>query len=150
LDLLLLEILGQFEPPFILEDYHVWSDPLRGELDSVAVIKVKVGNRSVHVAAEGTGPVHALDKAFRQTLSAFFPVIEESELIDYKVRVLDGSSGTGSKVRVIVETRRGLDSWGTIGVSTNILRASARALLDALYILILKDQGKFGVNRNKN
>jgi 2-isopropylmalate synthase len=149
LDLLLLEILGQFEPPFILEDYHVWSDPLRGELDSVAVIKVKVGDQSVHIAAEGDGPVHALDKAFRRTLSAFFPVIEESELIDYKVRVLDGSSGTGSVVRVIVETRRGLDSWGTIGVSTNILRASARALLDALYILILKDQGKFGAYKKE-
>lgn len=144
LDLLLMEILGDYPPPFSLEDYHVWSDPLRGELDSVAVIKVKVGERSVHLAAEGDGPVHALDKALRRTLITFFPVIEESELIDYKVRVLDGSRGTGAVVRVVVETRHGLDSWGTIGVSSNILRASAKALLDALYIVILRDQGKLG------
>jgi len=142
LDLLLMEILGEYEPPFVLDDYHVWSDPLRGELDSVAVIKVRVGEKSVHIAAEGDGPVHALDKAFRRTLSAFFPVIEESELIDYKVRVLDGSSGTGAIVRVVVETRHGIESWGTIGVSTNILKASAKALMDALYIVILRDQGK--------
>lgn len=144
LDLLLMEILGDFEPPFILEDYHVWSDPLRGELDSVAVVKVRVGEKSVHIAAEGDGPVHALDRALRRALGAFFPVIEESELIDYKVRVLDGSHGTGAVVRVVVETRYGLNSWGTIGVSTNILRASAKALLEALYIVILNERGKFG------
>ncbi|MGI6451337.1 MAG: citramalate synthase [Desulfitobacteriia bacterium] len=142
LDLLLLDILGEFVPPFRLEDYHVWSDPLRGELDSVAVTKVRVGEKSVHIAAEGDGPVHALDKALRRTLSSFFPVIEESELIDYKVRVLDGSHGTGAVVRVVVETRHGLKSWGTIGVSTNILRASARALLEALYLVIINEQGK--------
>jgi len=142
LDLLLMEILGEYEPPFELEDYHVWSDPLRGVLDSVAVIKVRVGDKSVHIAAEGDGPVHALDRALRRTLSAFFPVIEESELVDYKVRVLDGSRGTGAFVRVVVETRHGLNTWGTIGVSSNILRASAKALLEALYLVILSDQGK--------
>lgn len=149
LDLLLMDILGIYHPPFILEDYHVWSDPLRGQLDSVAVIKVRVEDKSVHLAAEGDGPVHALDRALRRTLSTFFPVIEESELIDYKVRVLDGSHGTGAVVRVVVETRHGLDSWGTIGVSGNILRASARALLDALYIVILNNQGKFGIKSKK-
>lgn len=149
LDLLLLEILEEYKPPFSLEDYHVWSDPLRGELDSVAVIKVRVGDKSVHIAAEGDGPVHALDKALRRTLITFFPVIEESELIDYKVRVLDGSSGTGAVVRVVVETRHGLDSWGTIGVSSNILKASARALLEALFIVILRDQGRLGKRPKK-
>jgi len=147
LDLLCLEILGQLEPPFTLEDYHVWSDPLRGELDSVAVIKVKVGDQTVHLAAEGDGPVNALDKALRRTLVSFFPVIEESELIDYKVRVLDGSRGTGAVVRVVVETRHGLDSWGTIGVSSNILRASSKALMDAMYYVILRDKGKLKKTR---
>jgi len=142
LDLLCLEILGMFEPPFILDDYHVWSDPLRGELDSVGVIKVSVGDKSVHLAAEGDGPVNALDKALRSTLSQFFPVIEESELIDYKVRVLDGSYGTEAVVRVVVETRHGLDTWGTIGVSSNILQASMKALLDAFYIMILRDKAR--------
>jgi len=142
LDLLLMEILGEYEIPFVMEDYHVWSDPLRGELDSVAVIKVRVGEKSVHIAAEGDGPVHALDRALRRTLSTFFPVIDESELVDYKVRVLDGSHGTGAVVRVVVETRHGLNTWGTIGVSTNILRASAKALLEALYMVIISDQRK--------
>ncbi|WP_206811002.1 citramalate synthase [Paradesulfitobacterium ferrireducens] len=136
LDLLLMRVLDKFEPPFHLLEYHVWSDPLRGELDSVAVVKVQVGSETVHIAAEGNGPVHALDEALRQALRTFFPVIEESELIDYKVRVLDGSSGTEAVVRVIVQTRLGHSDWGTIGVSSNILRASAQALLDSLYLAI--------------
>jgi 2-isopropylmalate synthase len=149
LDLLLREVLGEYNPPFSLEDYHVWSDPLRGELDSVAVIKVRVKDESLHMAAEGEGPVHALDRALRRTLSSFFPIIEESELIDYKVRVLDGSRGTGAVVRVVVETRHGLDSWGTIGVSSNILRASAKALLEALYIVILRGEGRIGNEKSR-
>ncbi|MDR0433844.1 MAG: citramalate synthase [Gracilibacteraceae bacterium] len=141
LDLLLLRVLGAETEPFTLEDYHVWSDPARGELDSVAVVKVKVGGESLHLAAEGDGPVNALDRALRRTLAAFFPALERSELIDYKVRVLDGSRGTGAQVRVLAETRFGLAKWGTVGVSANILRASAGALLDALYVVILRDQG---------
>ncbi|HWQ42134.1 MAG TPA: citramalate synthase [Desulfosporosinus sp.] len=132
LDLLLLRILGEYIPPFELLDYHVWSDPLRGELDSVAVVKIKVGEESLHIASEGTGPVNALDTALRQALVNFFPILGKSELADYKVRVLDGSRGTESVVRVIVDTRLEQEDWGTIGVSTNILKASAQALLDAL------------------
>lgn len=138
LDLLLLRVLGQFMPPFEIVDYHVWSDPLRGELDSVAVVKVKVGAESVHIASEGNGPVNALDTALRQALRPFFPILEKSELVDYKVRVLDGSRGTEAIVRVIAETRVDHDFWGTIGVSSNILKASAQALLDALYWAIWK------------
>lgn len=138
LDLLFLKILGEFETPFEMLDYHVWSDPLRGgDLDSVAVVKIRVGTESVHIAAEGNGPVHALDQALRQALRPFFPQLEASELSDYKVRVLDGASGTEAVVRVIVETRLGRESWGTIGVSSNILKASAQALLDALYMAVL-------------
>ncbi|MDR1961190.1 MAG: citramalate synthase [Gracilibacteraceae bacterium] len=142
LDLLLLDVLGADAEPFVLEDYHVWSDPARGQLDSVAVVKVAVGGESVHMAAEGDGPVNALDKALRRTLATFFPALEQSELIDYKVRVLDGSSGTGAQVRVLAETRFGQSKWGTIGVSANILRASAKALIDALYVVILAEQGR--------
>jgi 2-isopropylmalate synthase len=141
LDLLLLEVAGAYAAPFILEDYHVWSDPARGDLDSVAVVKVAVDGESLHMAAEGNGPVNALDVALRRTLTAFFPALAQSELIDYKVRVLDGSSGTEAQVRVLGETRFGRFKWGTIGVSANILRASAKALLDALYVVILKEQG---------
>ncbi|MHB1653609.1 MAG: citramalate synthase [Desulfitobacteriaceae bacterium] len=140
LELLMLRILGQFSAPFEMLDYHVWSDPLRGELDSVAVVKVQVGSEIVHIASEGNGPVNALDQALRQALRAFFPLLEDSELIDYKVRVLDGSRGTEAVVRVIVETRLAAETWGTIGVSTNILKASAQALLDGLYLAIRKSE----------
>jgi 2-isopropylmalate synthase len=133
LDLLLLRILGELTaPPFEVLDYHVWSDPLRGELDSVAVVKVKVGLESVHIASEGNGPVNALDTALRQALISFFPILGESELVNYKVRVLDGSRGTEAIVRVIIDTRLEHEVWGTIGVSKNILKASAQALLDAI------------------
>ncbi|SDH75199.1 citramalate synthase [Desulfosporosinus hippei] len=133
LDLLLLRSLGKLTTPmFEVLDYHVWSDPLRGELDSVAVVKVKVGEETVQIASEGNGPVNALDTGLRQALAKFFPILEESELVNYKVRVLDGAHGTEAIVRVIIDTRLGNDVWGTIGVSKNILRASAQALLDAI------------------
>jgi len=133
LDLLLLRTLGKLSTPlFEVLDYHVWSDPLRGELDSVAVVKVKVGGETVQIASEGNGPVNALDTGLRQALAKFFPVLDESELVNYKVRVLDGAHGTEAVVRVIIDTRLGNEVWGTIGVSKNILRASAHALLDAI------------------
>ena len=131
-------MLGEFIPPFQLLDYHVWSDPLRGDLDSVAVVKLQVAEEVVHIASEGNGPVHALDQSLRQALRSFFPAIEKSELVDYKVRVLDESSGTEAVVRVIVETRLEKEQWGTIGVSSNILKASAQALLDSLYVTLGK------------
>ncbi|WP_088188362.1 citramalate synthase [Desulfosporosinus sp. FKA] len=142
LDLLLVRTLNRFTSPFEVLDYHVWSDPLRGELDSVAVVKVKVGEQTVQIAAEGNGPVNALDSALRQALASFFPILAESELVDYKVRVLDGSRGTEAIVRVIIDTRLGHEVWGTIGVSNNILKASAQALLDAINWTIWKfDEG---------
>lgn len=141
LDLLLLRILGKLSTPlFEVLDYHVWSDPLRGELDSVAVVKVKVREETVQIASEGNGPVNALDTALRQALAKFFPILEESELVNYKVRVLDGAHGTEAIVRVIIDTRLGNDVWGTIGVSKNILLASAQALLDAINWTILRDE----------
>ncbi|MDP4160388.1 MAG: alpha-isopropylmalate synthase regulatory domain-containing protein, partial [Bacillota bacterium] len=138
LDLLLLQTIGKFTPPFEVLDYHVWSEPFRGELDSVAVVKVKVGSESVHIASEGNGPVNALDTALRQALVGFFPILGKSELVNYKVRVIDGSLGTEAIVRVIVDTRVEREVWGTIGVSTNILKASAQALLDAINWTIWK------------
>ena len=79
-----------------------------------------------------------MDQSLRQALRSFFPAIEKSELVDYKVRVLDESSGTEAVVRVIVETRLEKEQWGTIGVSSNILKASAQALLDSLYVTLGK------------
>lgn len=145
LDLLLLRILGELTtPPFEVLDYHVWSDPLRGELDSVAVVKVKVGLESVQIASEGNGPVNALDTALRQALISFFPILGKSELVNYKVRVLDGSRGTEAIVRVIIDTRLEHEVWGTIGVSKNILKASAQALLDAINWTIWRGSAREG------
>jgi len=141
LDLLLLKILGELTiPPFEVIDYHVWSDPLRGEIDSVAVVKVKVGEETVQIASEGNGPVNALDTGLRQALKSFFPILGKSELVNYKVRVLDGSRGTEAIVRVIIDTRLGQEVWGTVGVSKNILKASAQALLDALNWTIYRER----------
>lgn len=143
LDLLLLRILGKLNTPlFEVLDYHVWSDPLRGEIDSVAVVKVKVGEETVQIASEGNGPVNALDTALRQALAKFFPILGKSELVNYKVRVLDGAHGTEAIVRVIIDTRVENEVWGTIGVSQNILKASAQALLDAINRTIWSDGGR--------
>ncbi|MDR3288106.1 MAG: citramalate synthase [Peptococcaceae bacterium] len=143
LDLLILRQLREFTEPFKILDYHVLIDPLRGESDSVAVVKIQVEDEIVHVASDGNGPVNALDLALRQALKAFFPQLEECKLVDYKVRVLDESGGTEAAVRVVVETSTPQETWGTIGVSSNILKASAQALVDGLYMAIMKT-GKDG------
>ncbi|MDR3270085.1 MAG: citramalate synthase [Peptococcaceae bacterium] len=140
LDLLILRSLAAFKEPFKLLDYHVLIDPIRGEADSVAVVKIQVEEDVVHVASNGIGPVNALDMALRQALTPFFPQLEECQLVDYKVRVLDGSSGTEAVVRVVVETALPNETWGTIGVSANILKASSQALIDGLYTAIIKTQ----------
>jgi 2-isopropylmalate synthase len=86
-----------------------------------------------HVATgEGNGPVNALDAALRLAIKRFYPQVEELELTDYKVRVLDESTGTGAVTRVLIETSDGQSSWGTIGVSDNIIEASWDALVDAI------------------
>ena len=99
---------------------------------SEALIKVRVGNEVEHTAAEGNGPVNALDRALRKALEKFYPALRNLELSDYKVRVLDGQEGTGAKVRVLITMNDGAASWNTIGVSTNIIEASWKALVDGI------------------
>ncbi|HGY54114.1 MAG TPA: citramalate synthase [Caldithrix abyssi] len=103
-----------------------------------AVLKVKVGDEIEHTASDGDGPVNALDNALRKALTRFYPEIASIHLVDYKVRVLGERNGTGAKVRVLVETSDGEDSWSTVGVSENIIRASLQALNDSLNYKILK------------
>ncbi len=103
-----------------------------GKILSEATIKVRLGDREVHTAAEGKGPVGALDNALRKALSEFYPDIRRISLTDYKVRVLDSSYGTASDVRVLIESSDGRKKWGTVGVSHNIIEASYQALLDAI------------------
>ena len=104
----------------------------RTNMVSDATIKLRVAGREVHAAAEGNGPVNALDNALRKALVEFFPSIERVRLQDYKVRVLDGHDGTESVVRVMIETTDGQRSWNTMGVSSNIIEASWQAMVDAI------------------
>ena len=99
---------------------------------------MRVEDQVVHTAAEGNGPVAALDNALRKALEHVFPRIRSIQLVDYKVRVLDEGEGTGSVVRVLIQSTDGTASWGTVGVSTNIIEASWQALVDSLAYGLLK------------
>jgi 2-isopropylmalate synthase len=132
-------------PRFQLESYSVTT--VRNKAGgkradgSQATVKVKVGRRRVMSAAEGVGPVHALDGALRKALLEFYPHVESMRLQDYKVRVVDNESGTGARVRVWIQATDGLRSWSTAGASPNIVTASASALIDSLeyYLLTAAD-----------
>ena len=104
---------------------------------SEALIKVRVGNQVEHTAAEGNGPVNALDNALRKALEKFYPELKRIVLSDYKVRVLDGLDGTAAKVRVLITTKDEKTSWNTVGVSPNIIEASWKALVDSITFYLM-------------
>jgi 2-isopropylmalate synthase len=108
---------------------------------SEAVIKLRVDGTEEHTAAEGVGPVSALDRALRKSLTTFFPCIQNIRLTDYKVRVLDAKAATDAKVRVLIETTDGHETWGTVGVSENLIEASWRALVDSITYKLKKEYG---------
>ncbi|WP_306532780.1 citramalate synthase [Geobacter sp.] len=99
---------------------------------SEATIMVKVGGKVEHTAAEGNGPVNALDNALRKALEKFYPKLKEVKLLDYKVRVLPAGQGTASSIRVLIESGDKESRWGTVGVSENIIDASYQALIDSI------------------
>lgn len=138
-ELLLRKAYNGYEKPFALETVRIITE-LRDEthLYSEASIKLRVRDQVVHTAAEGNGPVNALDAALRKALEAFYPGIAKMQLNDYKVRVLNEHAGTGAVVRVLIETGDGRKSWGTVGVSSNIIEASWQALADSFAYGILK------------
>ncbi|MGA2984536.1 MAG: citramalate synthase [Terriglobia bacterium] len=112
-----------------------------GEPYSEAVIKLRVDGREEHTAAEGVGPVSALDRALRKSLTTFFPCIKDIRLTDYKVRVLNPKGATDAKVRVLIESSDGHDTWGTVGVSENLIEASWQALVDSITYKLKKEYG---------
>ena len=113
------------------------------ELLSDAMVKVTVDNELIHTAAEGNGPVNALDAALRKALLEFYPSLAQVKLMDCKVRILEESVGTGSQVRVLIESSDGESEWRTVGSSTNIIEASWLALADSLeYWLIKKNKNR--------
>jgi 2-isopropylmalate synthase len=132
-ELLVKKILGCYKPSFELKEFKVIvNEPPVNEVNSSAMVKIHVGDQVEITAAEGEGPVNALDKALRKALEHFYPEIRNIKLTDYKVRVLDSNSATASKVRVLIETSDGADTWTTIGVSTDIIEASWIALVDSI------------------
>lgn len=122
------------------------SQPLRAstpasQLNTEASVKVRVGAEIIHTVSEGEGPGHALDSAIRLALKPFYPQIEKFKLTDFKVRILDGTDGTGAKTRVHVETSDGYERWDTVGVSRNIIEAAYIAIVDSLdYGLLIKNE----------
>ena len=125
---------------FVIDNFRVITDMHKtGEFTSEATVKIRMGDRTVHTVAEGDGPVHALDRALHAALKEFFESLHQVRLIDYKVRVLEGKEGTGSKVRVHIQQTDGQESWTTVGVSENILEASYLALADGVRYKLIKD-----------
>ena len=111
------------------------------EPGSDVVLKLRVGREERYVAAEGDGPVHAMDNALRKALCDFCPEMEQIRLIDYKVRVVNVRRGTAAKVRVLIESATDDEYWTTIGVSTNIIEASWQALVDGVEYGVWKLRG---------
>jgi 2-isopropylmalate synthase len=130
-----------YEPPFELLDFTVTVEK-RGssEIASLATVKVRVGDELMHTAAEGDGPVNALDRAIRKALLPHYPELSEVHLVDYKVRIIDEHRGTGAVTRVLIESGRGDERWSTIGASYNIIEASYQALWDSLELPLLRGQ----------
>lgn len=144
-ELLVRKTLGKYKPFFILEDFKIigvqpQESPLEGEgVSSSAIIKVRVEDKVEMTAAEGKGPINALDKALRKALEVFYPQLKSVHLTDYKVRVLDTKLATASKVRVLIESTDGQCYWSTVGVSRDIIEASWIALVDSIEYKLIKD-----------
>ncbi|MEI6054621.1 MAG: citramalate synthase [Lentisphaerota bacterium] len=138
--LLMSKATKKHKPNFYLEGYRVIVEK-RGHSEpclTEATVKVNVNNELELMAAEGEGPVNALDKALRKALERFYPEIASIRLNDFKVRILDGEDGTSAKTRVLIESTDGNTSWATVGVSENIIEASWEALVDSVEYFLQK------------
>ncbi|MCL1819632.1 MAG: citramalate synthase [Oscillospiraceae bacterium] len=135
-ELVVRKQLGAYRSFFDLKQYniHIGQDDV-----CFATVKISVEGQNEICAAEGEGPVNALDGALRRALEGFYPQLSEMRLIDYKVRVLESRDATAAKVRVLIQSTDGRDVWTTVGVSANIIRASWKALVDSVEYKLLKD-----------
>ncbi len=140
-ELLVKRMMGEFKEHFKLVMYKTNEEcpAPEGERNSFAFVKISVGDVCEVSAAQGNGPVNALDTALRKALKVFYPSLENVELVDYKVRVLDTGSATGSKVRVLIESGTDGKRWTTVGVSTDIIEASWSALVDSIEYYLSKE-----------
>ncbi len=141
-ELLVKKHTGEIKKLFELERFKIsiHKDSNDQEARSEATIKIRVGDETEMTAAEGNGPVNAMDKALRKALERFYPQLKEIQLTDYKVRVLDSQNATAAKVRVLIETKNGTSSWNTVGVSSDVVDASWKALVDSITYHLLKKQ----------
>jgi len=141
-ELVMLRTLGLTREYFRFVSFRVFDDKWHADQapfsEAVVVIEGPDGRRTRN-SAIGNGPVHALDAALRQSLVPYYPSLEAMQLIDYKVRVLDTGHGTGSRVRVLIESNDGRRNWGTVGVSSNVIEASWQALVDSVEYKLHKD-----------
>ncbi|MBS1251808.1 MAG: (R)-citramalate synthase [Anaerolineales bacterium] len=138
-DMMLRRTQPDYAPPFQLVDFMVVVEHREGRgLLAEATVKVRIDGAVVHTAAEGNGPVNALDAALRKALLPSYPQLMDFQLIDYKVRILDSEEGTAAKTRVLIDTSSGYKQWSTVGASTNIIAASWRALVDSVEYGLLR------------
>ena len=133
-ELLMERALGHHQPYFHLDAYRVIVEEQNASQDPVAeaTVRVRVKGALEHTAASGNGPVNALDHALRKALEEFYPNLRDMRLLDYKVRILDESKGTGAKTRVLITSGDGEETWRTVGVADNIIEASWQALVDSI------------------
>jgi 2-isopropylmalate synthase len=139
--ILLEKFTDQFQPHFELESFRVTIEKDKDQPCSAhATIKISVNGKEEITAGEGYGPVSALDNALRKALGKFYPDLDTMRLVDFKVRVIDGSRGTAAKVRVLIESRDQNEIWSTIGVSEDIIEASWQALADSFQFKLANAQ----------
>ncbi len=141
-ELLMRRAVGELPVFFELKGFRVLNhkDMVDGETKAEATIQLEVAGEMVHTAAMGEGPVNALDNALRKALTCFYPQLNDMWLSDYKVRVLSSEHGTGSRVRVLIESSDHKSQWGTVGVSHDIIEASWQALVDAISYKLFIDK----------
>ncbi|MBO3802441.1 MAG: citramalate synthase [Candidatus Brockarchaeota archaeon] len=140
--LLMLEKLGKRRDPF---DIAAWTSIVHSDGDKVTAdgtVMLRVGDKVIHTASQGNGPVNALDLALRKALKEIYPQAERVRLTGYRVKEIDAEEGTAAQVRVFIDLADGGESWTTVGVSTNILEASKKALLDGYRYFLLREGGK--------
>ena len=140
LRLLLRKVFYKYEPHFNVTLYKTTDDfpSANGELTSCSVVQIEVGGRTEMATSLGNGPVNALDNALRRALRVFYPVIDEMSLSDFKVRVIDSTTTTAAKVRVLIESTDNRETWTTVGVSCDIIDACLQALTDSFEYKLLK------------
>ena len=140
-DIIVKKVVGTYKPWFDRLAYRVNIEQgTSGPPVTEATVKLRLAGSIEHTVSEGDGPVNALDAALRKALIAYYPRLDEMLLVDYKVRVVNPKEGTAARVRVIIESRDHRSTWGTVGVSENLIEASWLALVDAIEYKLFRDE----------